>query len=284
LEVDTEKSAERELGKLHEYSEYYSRLINPKEEPEEELKSRFFRHNRWGIETAYPFLLNIYKDYSEKKILLNQFYDILDIIETVVIRRFFCKFPSNQLNKLFVGLYEKLSKNNIIDSLKASLEDECPRDMEFKQGLKTFPIYTSGKSIRTNLILETLENTFHPEVKVNCEGLQVEHIMPQSGGDIEKLPIKWREMLGEKYEEVYTNYLHTLGNMTLITPRGNSTISMYPFEEKKQFFRTPSPLVLNSYFNDVVKWDEEEIIKRSEILAKRAIETWKDISLSLNLF
>ena len=277
LEADTEKGVEKELKKLHEYSKYYSRLINPEKEPEEKLKSRFIRHNRWEIGTAYPFLLNIYKDYSENNISLNHFSEILDIIEAFVIRRFFCRYSSNKLNKLFVGLYKKLDKNNIVGSLRSSITDDCPYDIEFKEGLKKFPIYTSG-SKKTSLILETLENALHAKEKVKFEGFEVEHILPQSEKDPERLPIEWKKMLGENYRKVYTTYIHTLGNLTLTGY--NSELSARPFNGKKQYLRN-SPLKLNRYFDNIEKWDEEEIIKRSELLTEIAVKTWRYAGISL---
>jgi len=277
LEVDTEKSVEKELKKLHKYSKYYSRLINPEKEPEEKLKSRFIRHKCWEIGTAHPFLLNIYKDYSENNISLGQFCEILDIIEAFVIRRFFCRYPSNKLNKLFISLYTKLGKNNIVDSLKSSLTDECPVDVQFKQGLKTFPIYTSGRD-KTFLILETLENALHPKEPVEYKKPQIEHIMPQVEKDPERLPSEWKKILGENYKKIYTTYIHTLGNLTLTGY--NQELFTKPFNLKKRYL-SKSPLALNRYFDNVDKWDEEEIIKRSERLIEIAVKTWKYVGISL---
>jgi len=275
--ADTEEDVEKELRKLHEYSEYYSRLIKPEEEPEEELKSRFIRHNLWEIGTAYPFLLNIYKDYSENNISLNQFCEILDIIEAFVIRRFFCRWSSNKLNKLFIGLYKLIKKNNIMDSLKSSLAKEFPSDTEFKQGLETFPIYASGNE-RTKLILETLENAFHHKEPIEHKKLQIEHIMPRVNDDSERLSSEWKKMLGENYKKIHTKYVHTLGNLTLTGY--NQELSTKPFNLKKQYLGK-SPLALNKYFDNIEKWDEEEIIKRTELLTEIAIKTWRDVEIRL---
>ena len=63
LENNTQKSAESELKKLCLYSEYYKNLINPEIEKVSDIKKRLIRHNIWEIRTAYPLLLNLYKDY-----------------------------------------------------------------------------------------------------------------------------------------------------------------------------------------------------------------------------
>lgn len=273
LETNSEKSAESELKKLNEYSVYYSRLINPEKEPDLNLRKRFIRHNRWEIRTEYPFLLNLYKDYKEKQITSEQFCEILDIIESFVIRRFFCKEPTNKLNNLFISLYKNLDKLNIIESLKIQLSKDCPSDEKFEEGLKTFPIYSSGTE-KCRLILETIEEFFHHKEPVIFEGLQIEHIMPQVGEDPEKLPPYWKEMLGPNYKIIHKNYVHTLGNLTLTGY--NQDLSTKPFNEKKELLKQ-SHLELNKYFEKIQVWDEASINARSKELIKIAKKIWKDL-------
>jgi uncharacterized protein with ParB-like and HNH nuclease domain len=273
FEVNNEKNAEDELKKLNLYSKYYKRLIEPKNEPNPELQRRFERHNRWEIRTEYPFLLNIYKDYIDSRITLNQFCEILDILESFVVRRFFCRYPTNKLNTLFIGLYRNLDKQNIVVSLKKILLSDCPNDDQFIDGLINFPIYNSGNE-KTSLILESLEESFHHKEPVKMENLQVEHIMPQSGGDEKKLSQDWKNMLGDNYAYTYSKYLHTLGNLTLTGM--NPELGMKSFENKKRLL-SDSHLELNKYFENINSWNEAEIIKRAEKLAKIALNVWRNL-------
>lgn len=168
LETKTKENAERELEKFHEYAHYYKKLIDPATEVEEELKKRFKRHNRWEIRTEYPILLNIYKQYSQKRINTSQFCDILDILESFVIRRFFCGYPTNKLNLLFIRIYSRLNPDDWIGSLKKELVNDFPSDNEFIEGIKTYPIYLSGQQ-KCSLILESLEDFFkHKEPTKIC--------------------------------------------------------------------------------------------------------------------
>jgi hypothetical protein len=50
-------------------------------------------------------------------------------------------------------------------------------------------------------------------------------------------------------------------------------MSNYDFQTKKDILIN-SHLELNSYFRDIEKWNGDEIRKRSESLAKRALEIW----------
>lgn len=114
LETNLEKDAESELKKLARYSVYYKKLIAPAEEETNQIQSKLAWHNRWEIRTAYPFLLNIYQDYSAGKLTLEQFCEILDSIESFVIRRFFCREPTNKLNLLFISLYKQIDQGNFV--------------------------------------------------------------------------------------------------------------------------------------------------------------------------
>ncbi len=271
LETNTEKNAESELKRLHEYSYYYKKLIDPESENSPELKKRFMRNERWEIRTAHPFLMNIYKDYSEKRVSEKQMCEILDIIESFVIRRLFCKEPTNKLNTLFISLYGKLKKDNLVASMKEALEKDWPDNEKFKEGIKAFTIYTSGTQ-KCSMILESLEESYRHKEPATFKNLQIEHIMPRANDDPNKLPDVWKKMLGEKYLEVYSKYIHTLGNLTLTGY--NQELSIKPFREKKVLLKE-SHLELNRYFENIDIWNQDRIIKRAEILAEKAMTIWR---------
>lgn len=270
LETNTQKNVETELKKLHEYSKYYKNLVEPENEEDEEIRKRLIRHNRWEIRTAYPFLLNIYKDHSEGIISSEKFCIILDMIESFVVRRFFCKEPTNKLNTLFIGIYSKLDKSNPIESFLKLLVDDWPDETRFKDGMASFPIYQSG-SEKCSLILERLEESFSHKERVNFDNLQIEHILPKCGYEPEKLPQSWKNVLGNNYTEIHKNYIDTIGNLTLTGY--NQELSIKPFDEKKKLLRE-SHLELNRYFDDLAKWNEEEIKKRAHAIVKIAAEIW----------
>lgn len=273
LETNSEEDVEGELKKLHEYSIYYSRLLNPEKEPEEELRKRFIRLNKWEIRTAYPLLLNLYKDYSDGKVSHEQFSDILDIIESFVIRRFFCTYPTNKLNNLFISIYNhsQIDKNRFADSLKEVLKKDWPDDESFKDGIKTKPLYKSGYN-KCSLILESIEESHQHKEPPKFDKIQIEHIMPQVDDDPEKLPDEWKTILGPNYSTIHSLYLHTLGNLTLTGY--NPELSKKSFAEKKKILES-SHFELNKYFREPDTWNEKEILNRAEHLAKKAISIWK---------
>lgn len=203
----------------------------------------------------------------------NQFCEVLDAIESFVIRRFFCKGPTNKLNRLFISLYAQIDKANFIESLKKSLLKDWPNDDKFKEGIKTFPIYRSG-SDKCRLILDSLEMSYsHKEpVDLSAIDISIEHIMPRVDDDPEKLPQEWKAMLGKDYANIHRRFLHTLPNLTLTGY--NSPLFTKPFREKKKIL-SESHFELNKDIITLDKWDEQMILTRWENLCKKAINVWK---------
>lgn len=95
--------------------------------------------------------------------------------------------------------------------------------------------------------------------------MTIEHIMPQALTDW------WKYYLGENFELQHDELLHTVGNLTLTGY--NSDMGNYDFHRKKTIL-IGSHVELNRYFTNVTKWDEEEIRKRSELLADIALGVW----------
>ncbi|GAA7370080.1 hypothetical protein BD0134_12880 [Helicobacter pylori] len=102
----------------------------------------------------------------------------------------------------------------------------------------------------------------------------IEHIMPQ------KLTEKWKKDLGQDHERIHTQYLHTIGNLTLTGY--NSEYSNRSFQEKRDMeggFKN-SPLRLNQGLRDLKSFGEEEILNRAKDLATRALKIWEIPKLS----
>jgi hypothetical protein len=71
--------------------------------------------------------------------------------------------------------------------------------------------------------------------------------------------------------------LHNIGNLTLVTPGYNSTLSNHTFAEKRPEIAANSSLMLNSYFQlltDQDVWDEAVLQKRAQGLLPLAIQLW----------
>lgn len=258
------------LKDILKLSGYYEKLLYPQREENVEVRKQLFRLNRFEVNTAYPFLLNCYDDFSQSKISVVEFVDILKILENFLIRRFVCNVPTHGLNKIFPLLYRNIN-NKEFSALSEGLKKELqakgyPKDIEFKSRLMDAKLYGAGdRAIKTKLILELIEESYAHKEQVSFESLSIEHIMPQT------LTEYWQNHLGEDWEITHELLLHTIGNLTLTAY--NAELSNDDYESKK-IRLCSSHTEMNKYFQDKNSWKKEDIEKRAEYLAEKALAIW----------
>ncbi len=264
------RNADEELKTLCRFSTYYAKLLELHREPNDDIAQSLSRLNRLEVTTAYPFLLACYEDYANKTLSETDFLQVLQILENFIVRRFVCKIPTNQLNKVFAPLYRQVKAANFtfVESLKDILETRnYPKDYEFERNLRDAKLYGSGdRRVKTKFILENLEKSFEHREKALLDDLEIEHIMPQTLTDW------WKSHLGENSELVHEANLDTLGNLTLTGY--NPELSNSNFDSKKSIY-ADSHLELNSYFAEIETWNESDIRLRGSELAKKCLEIWK---------
>ncbi len=259
------------LEKLHKYSTYYQRLVKPEDfEANANLRRYFRRLNTIEVTTAYPLLLNLYGDYEEGTISEEDFVEILKTLENYLVRRFVCNYSTSSLRKNFAPVYSQLTtkhKDNFVEGFKIILQGKgYPKDHEFFTRFKETRLYGAGeRQKKTKLILETLEESLSPKEVVSFDNLTIEHIMPQT------LTEWWQKHLGDDWKQTHEDSLHTIGNLTLTGY--NAELSNADFPTKKRKYKE-SNLGLNKYFDSISSWRKAEIEKRSEMLAKKALEIW----------
>lgn len=269
-DIVSQRNALDYLKELLMFSGYYKKLIYPECETHSEIRRLLSRLNRFEVNTAYPFLLNCYADYSENKISTEEFISILRVIENFLIRRFICNVPTHGLNKIFPSLYPNIRSKGfetVLDGLKKVLQTRgYPKDAEFKSRMMDAKLYGAGdRAIKTKLILESIEEIYGHKEQVSFESLSIEHIMPQT------LTEYWQNHLGGEWEITYELLLHTIGNLTLTAY--NSELSNDDFESKINRLCN-SHLEMNKYFKDKTTWKKEDIEKRSEHLAEVSLSIW----------
>lgn len=268
---DNNDSIRELLADIYLFSKYFVNMALLKEE-DKELKQIFSDINTLRVDVAYPLLLELYDDYYYGNLDQEEFVGILKLIENYVFRRTICGIPTNSLNKTFATLSRELNKDQYLESFNAALlmKDSYrrfPSDDEFVRELIVKDLYNFRSR---NYWLRKLENHDRKE-SVNVEEFTIEHIMPQN----ENLSEQWRQDLGSDWEKIQSEYLHTIGNLTLTGY--NSELSDRPFLEKRDMKGgfADSPLRLNRCLSEVENWNEDEILNRAAFLAKLALKVWK---------
>lgn len=267
---ESSEDLEAIITDIYRYSKHYVRIALLKEE-EPELLSRLGDINTLRVDVAFPFLLEVYEDYTQGQLDKAEMIEILRLIESYVFRRAICGIPTNSLNKTFATLMEEVDKSNYLESLKVTFSlaisnRRFPSDNEFQREFLIKDIYNFRSR---NYLLRKLENHGRKE-PINVENYTIEHVMPQN----RNLSEEWQQELGENWKEIREKYLHTIGNLTLTGY--NPELSDYPFKEKQSIpggFRD-SPLHLNQSLAQAEQWNETAILKRANKLAQTALQIW----------
>jgi len=236
------------------------------------LKLAFHDLRELKVDVAYPFLLELYDDYAGDRLSAEDFLSAVRLVESYVFRRAICNIPTNSMNKTFGTFGKVLKKDRYLESIKAHFllmpsYRRFPTDEEFHRDLQTRDLY----SFRSRSYwLRRLENHGRKE-HVPVDEYTIEHILPQNPD----LSTAWRLALGNDWQRIQEQYLHTLGNLTLTGY--NAEYGDRPFTEKRDMpggFRQ-SPLKLNAGLGEVVEWNETEIQKRAAKLATLAVAVWQ---------
>lgn len=272
---ETEKLA----SELLKYARYYIAIRDLKDE-NPLVNNALNRLNKLGISSHYPLMLNIFNEYKEGKLEAIDLVTLIEVIESFLFRRAICNVPTNSLNPIFRTMWNKLDKNNLTTSVIQELRSgegnkKWPNDNDFREVLTSNSLYWNSF---VKLLLEELEKHNNKEANKDFSSLTVEHILPQTSDDAEKLSDDWKKMLGPNYKEIRDKWVHTLGNLTLTGY--NSEYSDKSFEEKKNMKNgfVESGLRLNKQISEYSVWNEESIKDRAKKLAEIAIERWRFFS------
>jgi uncharacterized protein with ParB-like and HNH nuclease domain len=218
-----------EIATLRLFAEYYNKLLRPENESLPEISEALIRLNILEISTAYPFLLAVYDLYDKGILLAEDFRSVLVILENYIMRRYLVGEPTNYLNKLFATLRPQINQERFVSSLREVLATKnYPNDRRVRQAILTRPLYDKSSLTRdrTSLVLETINRHLSlgsGGYTVLDKAATIEHILPQT------LSQEWKEELGERWEHVHRDYVHTLGNLSLVTQEWNSVLSNAPF-------------------------------------------------------
>lgn len=265
------------VADIHAYASYYCAMALGTE-GDAALKQAFHDLRELKVDVAYPFLLDLYHDYKQGRLAVDEVLQIVRLIESYVFRRAICAIPTNSLNKTFAGMGRTLKKDRYFESVQAAFlmlpsYRRFPSDDEFQREIKVRDLYNFRSR---SYWLRRLENHGRKE-RVVVEDYSIEHILPQN----EALSKEWQDELGNDWQNIQQNWLHTLGNLTLTGY--NSEYSDRPFSYKRDQVTDKddnpigfahSPLKLNQGLGNVNRWDEAAIRARADRLAIDAAKVW----------
>lgn len=267
------------LNEIRELSNVYARLLNPDLETDAEIARELGYIRTLEINVSYPFLMPVYRDFLTGVIPRDDFAAVLRLVQSYVWRRAILGLPTNALNKIFMGLYDRVDSNEYLTSIQRALmqrggTQRFPRDAEVLAVLKEKDMYSMKGRTRT-YFFDRLENHNNREiVDVTVPGITVEHIFPQNPDP------EWRSTVDEDdYGALGEQYLNTIGNLTL--SGNNGRLGNKTFVEKRDMNESGgeqgyrfSRLWLNRDLQNLDHWNVAQVEARAERIAQRFLEVW----------
>ena len=266
-----EKENDEKLEDMKKYSEAYSYIIKPSLEKDRDIQRELDYLKSLDKTVINTFLIGVLKDYKDNILEKDELLNMLILLQSYLWRRYITEKPTNALNKIFQGMYGKISRSgnyyeNLVDVLMA---EDFPTDEELESALKLKNVYKDKEKL--NYVFKKLENYNHNElIDFDNEKITIEHIFPQKPNKA------WKENYSDNELEQMISFKDTISNLTLTG--SNSNLSNKAFHEKRDDevhgYRN-SKLYMNKYLGRLEEWNLLSMEARFESLYDDIIKIWK---------
>lgn len=266
-----EKENDEKLEDMKKYSEAYSYIIKPSLEKDKDIQRELDYLKSLDKTVINTFLIGILKDYKDNVLEKDELLNMLILLQSYLWRRYITEKPTNALNKIFQGMYGKISRSgnyyeNLVDIL---MTEDFPTDEELENALKLKNVYKDKEKL--NYVFKKLENYNHNElIDFDNEKITIEHIFPQKPNKA------WKENYSDNELEQMISFKDTISNLTLTG--SNSNLSNKAFHEKRDDevhgYRN-SKLYMNKYLGRLEEWNLLSMEARFESLYEDIIKIWK---------
>lgn len=280
------------LERMHKASGVYKAFLDSTSLPGSQVTRLGLFGYRTGVlesEVVKPLVLTLL-DPELPAITEGQITKALDVIESWMVRRMLVRATTKNYNLIVAELVGKLRGEDrahageVVEEFfahQASDSSYWPDDDEVRQELTGLQVYRRIRRARLRMLLETLEDCRRGWVdgrtglggeRVARGHLAIEHVLPR----------RWQThwpLAGTTPEE-RDRLLHTLGNLTLLTKRLNSSVSNGPWSGeggKRAGLEEHDVFLLNRSILKATDgpWSETCIRDRTKELIDDVLRIWK---------
>ena len=89
-------------------------------EQDSDLKTVFHNIRELKVDVAFPFLLELYHDYTRQVLAKSELLQAARLVESYVFRRAVCGLPPNSMNKTFATFGREFKKDRYLESIQAN--------------------------------------------------------------------------------------------------------------------------------------------------------------------
>lgn len=283
------RSISDELQRITQYAPIYRELIQPqKNSPLHQLSHRL---EKFDVSTAYPLILLI----AASDVAVDVKEALYGFIGSYIIRRALCGLTAKNYNVVFLDVVSYLRIHGVsVESFSSAMElkknseaARFPDDRELREAVINRDQYNRLlPRHRLAFVIEELELASRDKFAASegiRPGLTVEHIMPQQWQEHwRELPSKRmaplpgglatdEEMAKEMAER--NRIIHTIANLSFLTPPANSSAGNSSFDDKKPRL-LDALLRMNLDIAQHKTWSEAQIMMRANVLADLSVTIW----------
>ena len=182
------QNAESHMERFRSYADVYRTFDAYPQDSREGVF--FYRLDQMDTTTVFPLLLEVFNRYGGDEGDPDELHQILDDLESFLVRRAVCELTTKNYNRLFVDMCktfqasDDFSANAVRTFLLEQTADTSrwPADEKFRTSWLTVNFYRRLTRRKGRMILETLDAALHTgkTEKVQIERkLQIEHLMPR---------------------------------------------------------------------------------------------------------
>ena len=264
--IQTEQQALKFLDNLKGESENYEALLFPTKEywASKEIVFLIEEMQILSKQSALPLLLSVVDKFKDK----NEIERTLRLIINFIFRYLtIAEWENKNLERLFSDIAISIRNEEIKTSeqIRLKLKKEDIPDDQFILILATKEI---KKAMVARYFFKKIEKHLDPTQEKFSDRITLEHIIPRN-------PDKaWKEYLKENKMEK-DDWVHRMGNMTILLGKINKKIQNYHFKTKFTEYKNGTVLKINEPLKLQNSWCGNDIDKRQLELSEMANEIWK---------
>jgi len=275
------------LEQMHSVAAKYKEVLDGSENKEEKINRVelfTYRLNSMELDVLRPILIALI-DPTRVAIPDDQLDKAVSVIESWMVRRLLVRATNKNYNKLVVEMVKIVNRNrqhagteleNYLSG-QASVSSYWPDNAELQASLSQMRIYKNLYRSRIRMILEALEDysrgwiggeTSKSGTRMKRGSFAIEHIMPQ----------RWQKNwpIGNYSEDEREALIQTIGNLTLLTTKLNSSVSNSRWPSKSGELTKHDILLINKEVQELGTsgWGEDLIKSRTSTIIGSLIKIW----------
>ncbi|MFA6426685.1 MAG: DUF262 domain-containing HNH endonuclease family protein [Phycisphaerae bacterium] len=265
------------INEIADNIDLFNQIVKPQDpsckHSNKEINSILIKIERTSMYSSIPFVLSILREQKAGNLNDANTTAILNSLLVLLARRKVCELKTTKYDVFFPSLLSKII--NEPDKAKAFKdqvlkEDLWVSDQEFKDACVNKSIYKQTELEFVRLVLQEIDKKMqsHGQLPDYSSINTIEHVMPQTLDD------EWKSYLGVEASDLNLERIkNSIGNLCLISRSANSFVGQNPFEKKKNSYTDVSALT-RDLKSRTVKWNMEQIKRRSNDLADKALGIW----------